>query len=146
MKKMNNMALVVKMANANNKNKNMEVNNKKSVIKPDNNKKKKTKDKKFSLGYYVEKCLRIAFSRGFKIHGAKMRAVAMFENDGLKYVLAIDKQELFWAVEVANLVAAVDRSFHEKTDDDSYLTRYHVPTYYALEMMIMWEWKLRLNY
>lgn len=146
MKKLNNMDLIVEMANTNNKNKNMEVSNKKSVMKPNNNKKKKTKNKKFSLGYYVEKCLRIAFSRGFKIHGAKMRAVAMFENDGLKYVLAIDKQELFWAVEVANLVAAVDRSFHEKTDDDSYLTRYHVPTYYAVEMMIMWEWKLRLNY
>ena len=91
--------------------------------------------------------LKDSISQGFKIHGAKMRAVAMFENDGLKYVLAIDKQELFWAVEVANLVTAVDRSFHEKTDDDdSYLTRYHVPTYYALEMMIMWEWKLRVNY
>ena len=66
MKKLNNMELVMEMANTNNKSKNMEVSNKKSVMKPDNNKKKKTKNKKFSLGYYVEKCLRIAFLKGLR--------------------------------------------------------------------------------
>lgn len=81
---------------------------------------KRNKNKKFTLEYYVEKCVEVAAIKGFKIKGEKMWAIGMFEINEAKYLLTVDKYGLlFWFVDLATLVIAVTR-YLEKSQDDNY--------------------------
>ena len=81
---------------------------------------KRNKNKKFTLEYYVEKCVEVAATKGFKIKGEKMWAIGMFEINEAKYLLTVDKYGLlFWFVDLATLVIAVTR-YLNKSQDDNY--------------------------
>lgn len=149
MKKLNNMDFIVEMGNVNNKKRNygiantnknkkrsVDINKRNEIVEMSNNKSKKrsannnkrNKNKKFTLEYYVEKCVEVAATKGFKIKGEKMWAIGMFEINEAKYLLTVDKYGLlFWFVDLATLVIAVTR-YLEKSQDDNYdLNCHYIP-------------------
>ena len=141
MKKINNMELIVEMGMVDNKKRNNNIvnttkskkrsvdsNKRNDIVEMSNNKSKKrsigsnkrNKNKKFTLEYYVEKCVEVAATKGFKIKGEKMWAIGMFEINEAKYLLTVDKYGLlFWFVDLATLVIAVTR-YLNKSQDDNY--------------------------
>lgn len=93
-----------------------------------NNNNKRNKNKKFTLEYYVEKCVEVAATKGFKIKGEKMWAIGMFEINEAKYLLTVDKYGLlFWFVDLATLVIAVTRYLSKSQDDNYDLNRHYIP-------------------
>ena len=92
------------------------------------NNNKRNKNKKFTLEYYVEKCVEVAATKGFKIKGEKMWAIGMFEINEAKYLLTVDKYGLlFWFVDLATLVIAVTRYLSKSQDDNYDLNRHYIP-------------------
>nr|WP_278861504.1 hypothetical protein [Catenibacterium mitsuokai] len=89
---------------------------------------KRNKNKKFTLEYYVEKCVEVAATKGFKIKGERMWAIGMFEINEAKYLLTVDKYGLlFWFVDLATLVIAVTRYLNKSQDDNYDLNRHYIP-------------------
>ena len=149
MKKLSNMDLIVEMGNVNNKKRNNNIanttkskkrsvdsNKRDEIAEMSNNKSKKrsannnkrNKNKKFTLEYYVEKCVEVAATKGFKIKGEKMWAIGMFEINEAKYLLTVDKYGLlFWFVDLATLVIAVTRYLSKSQDDNYDLNRHYIP-------------------
>lgn len=111
---------IMEMSNSKSKKRNYgNVNTNKSKKRSINNN-KRDENKKFTLEYYVGKCVEVAATKGFKIHGEKMWAIGMFEINEAKYLLTVDKYGLlFWFVDLATLVIAVTR-YLEKSQDDNY--------------------------
>ena len=153
MKKINKMELIVEMGMVDNKKRNNNIvntakNKKRSTgtikrnenkkftlaVETNNNKSKKRsannnkRNKKFTLEYYVEKCVEVAATKGFKIKGEKMWAIGMFEINEAKYLLTVDKYGLlFWFVDLATLVIAVTRYLSKSQDDNYDLNRHYIP-------------------
>ena len=149
MKKLSNMDLIVEMGNVNNKKRNNNIanttkskkrsvdsNKRDEIAEMSNNKSKKrsvnnnkrNKNKKFTLEYYVEKCVEVAATKGFKIKGERMWAIGMFEINEAKYLLTVDKYGLlFWFVDLATLVIAVTRYLSKSQDDNYDLNRHYIP-------------------
>ena len=149
MKRLNNMELIVEMGMVDNKKRNNNIvnttkskkrsvdsNKRNDIVEMSNNKSKKrsigsnkrNKNKKFTLEYYVEKCVEVAATKGFKIKGEKMWAIGMFEINEAKYLLTVDKYGLlFWFVDLATLVIAVTRYLSKSQDDNYDLNRHYIP-------------------
>ena len=82
---------------------------------------KRNKNKKFTLEQHAGECIEVAATQGFKIHGTKMWAVAMFKINGSKCMLTVDEYGLiFWLVDLATLVIALTRYLTTKSQDDNY--------------------------
>ena len=128
MKKLNNMELIVEMGMVDNKKRNNNISNTTKRKKRSANNNKRNKNKKFTLEYYVEKCVEVAATKGFKIKGEKMWAIGMFEINEAKYLLTVDKYGLlFWFVDLATLVIAVTRYLSKSQDDNYDLNRHYIP-------------------
>ena len=143
------MELIVEMGMVDNKKRNNNIvnttkskkrsvdsNKRNDIVEMSNNKSKKrsigsnkrNKNKKFTLEYYVEKCVEVAATKGFKIKGEKMWAIGMFEINEAKYLLTVDKYGLlFWFVDLATLVIAVTRYLSKSQDDNYDLNRHYIP-------------------
>ena len=156
----NNKKRNYSIANTNkNKKRNVDSNKRNEIVKMSNNKSKKrnnntvntnknkkrsigsnkrNKNKKFTLEYYVEKCVEVAATKGFKIKGEKMWAIGMFEINEAKYLLTVDKHGLlFWFVDLATLVIAVTR-YLNKSHDDNYDLNCH-----SFSICDLWRLPLR---
>ena len=128
MKKLNNMELIVEMGMVDNKKRNNNIVNTTKSKKRSIGTIKRNENKKFTLEYYVEKCVEVASTKGFKIKGEKMWAIGMFEINEAKYLLTVDKYGLlFWFVDLATLVIAVTRYLSKSQDDNYDLNRHYIP-------------------
>lgn len=112
---------IVEMSNNKIKKRNHDtVNINKSKKRSANNNNKRDENKKFTLEYFVGKCVEVAATKGFKIRGTKMLAVGMFEINGETYLLTVNEYGvLFWVVDLGTLVIAVTR-YLSKSQDDNY--------------------------
>lgn len=119
---------IVEMSNNKSKKRNHDIVNANKSKKRSANNNKRNKNKKFTLEYYVEKCVEVAATKGFKIKGEKMWAIGMFEINEAKYLLTVDKYGLlFWFVDLATLVIAVTRYLSKSQDDNYDLNRHYIP-------------------
>ena len=119
---------IVEMSNNKSKKRNHDIVNTNKSKKRSVNNNKRNKNKKFTLEYYVEKCVEVAATKGFKIKGEKMWAIGMFEINEAKYLLTVDKYGLlFWFVDLATLVIAVTRYLSKSQDDNYDLNRHYIP-------------------
>ena len=119
---------IAEMSNNKSKKRNHDIVNANKSKKRSANNNKRNKNKKFTLEYYVEKCVEVAATKGFKIKGEKMWAIGMFEINEAKYLLTVDKYGLlFWFVDLATLVIAVTRYLSKSQDDNYDLNRHYIP-------------------